>query len=161
MAEAVRPGRLIIEIQFLEAQIESPNYIDNQLGVLFGLVGTFSHFFSLLSELEARVQALESRLARVEEALQSLLAAEQLRKAGQEQAQWGRRGEPHNLKRNTKSGARRCKGPALGDLSGVTVLFQPENGERALSVSDKTTRLSLGMVASPRIPLPFRPTRSL
>src|SRR5216683_8044767 len=42
MAEAVRPGRLIIEIQFLEAQIESPNYIDNQLGVLFGLV---DHFF--------------------------------------------------------------------------------------------------------------------
>lgn len=41
MAEAVRPGRLIIEIQFLEAQIESPNYIDNQLGVLFGLVGSF------------------------------------------------------------------------------------------------------------------------
>src|SRR6267154_284375 len=51
MAETICPARLIIEIQILETQIECPNYLDNQLVVLFSFMGTFSHFPSLLSPL--------------------------------------------------------------------------------------------------------------
>jgi hypothetical protein len=47
VAKAVRPSCFVIEIQFLEAQIESPNYFDNQLVVLFSFMGTFSHCLSL------------------------------------------------------------------------------------------------------------------
>jgi hypothetical protein len=49
MAETICPARLIVEVQFPETQTECPNYLDNQLVALFGAIGTFSHFFSLLS----------------------------------------------------------------------------------------------------------------
>jgi hypothetical protein len=44
--------------------------------------------------LRDEVEVLKARLNRVEEVLRSMLAVEQLSQAGQEQAQWGRRGEP-------------------------------------------------------------------
>jgi hypothetical protein len=41
-----------------------------------------------------QIADLQTRLESVEEVLRSMLAVEQLSKAGQEQTEWGRRGEP-------------------------------------------------------------------